>query len=54
MDCLKKKVNGIFHKNALNGLNPLWPGVSDPGKILGGGPKDPQLSFGFSGFLYAP
>ena len=35
-------------------VNPLCLGVSDPGNIPGGGPKDPQLSFGFSGFLYAP
>ena len=35
-------------------LNPLSPGVLDPGTYPGGGPQDPQLYFAFFGLFYAP
>ena len=35
-------------------INPLSPGILDPGKSPGGGPEDPQLYLGFLGLLYAP
>ena len=36
-------------------LNPLSPGVLDPGNYPGGGgPQDPQLYLAFFGLFYAP
>ena len=35
-------------------INPLSPGVLDPGNYPGGGPQDPQLYFAFFGLFYAP
>ena len=46
----------IKHEDKLryeDNLNPLSPGVLDPGSYPGGVPQDPQLYFGFWGLLYA-
>ena len=38
----------------LIGVNPLSPGVLDPGNYPGGGPQDPQLYSGFLGLFIPP